>query len=62
MAKKENKVAKKEVRESNVLNILIFVFSLVPIAFTAFFQGGYFQWETYLTFLFEFTFCFAFCV
>jgi Lipid A core - O-antigen ligase and related enzymes len=51
MAKKENKVAKKEVKESNVLNILIFVFSLVPIAFTAFFQGGYFQWETYLTFL-----------
>ena len=51
MAKKENKVAKKEVKESNVLNILIFVFSLVPITFTAFFQGGYFQWETYLTFI-----------
>jgi len=50
MAKK-SKVNKKEVKESTLLNVLIFVFSLVPIAFTALFQGGYFQWETYLTFL-----------
>jgi len=42
---------KKKTKESSLLNMLILFFALIPITFSAFFQGGYFQWETYFTFL-----------
>jgi O-antigen ligase len=44
---------KKHFEKSHGVNIrfLIIIFSLVPVFFSALFQGGYFAWETYLTFL-----------
>ena len=33
------------------INYLLMVLTLVPLFFSAIFQGGYFPWETYLTFL-----------
>jgi O-antigen ligase/TPR repeat protein len=44
---------KKHFEKTHRVNIrfLIILFSLVPVLFSALFQGGYFPWETYLTFL-----------
>jgi O-antigen ligase len=44
---------KKHFEKSHRVNVrfLIIIFSLVPVLFSALFQGGYFAWETYLTFL-----------
>jgi O-antigen ligase len=53
---KKNKVRikqKKHVEETSKINLrfVIVLLSLVPVLFSALFQGGYFAWETYLTFL-----------
>ncbi|PIV56980.1 MAG: hypothetical protein COS15_00350, partial [Caldiserica bacterium CG02_land_8_20_14_3_00_36_38] len=53
---KKNKIRikqKKHVEETSKINLrfIIILLSLVPVFFSALFQGGYFPWETYLTFL-----------
>ena len=53
---KKNKIKikqKKRVEKTSKINLrfIIILFSLVPVFFSALFQGGYFAWETYLTFL-----------
>ena len=53
---KKNKVRikqKKHVEITRKINLrfVIVLLSLVPVFFSALFQGGYFPWETYLTFL-----------
>jgi tetratricopeptide (TPR) repeat protein len=44
---------KKHVEETSKIDLrfVIVLFSLAPVFFSALFQGGYFPWETYLTFL-----------
>jgi O-antigen ligase len=44
---------KKHIEKTPKINIrfIIILLSLVPVLFSALFQGGYFAWETYLTFL-----------
>lgn len=44
---------KKHIEKTPKINIrfVIVLLSLVPVFFSALFQGGYFPWETYLTFL-----------
>jgi len=44
---------KKHVKITRKINLrfIIILLSLVPVFFSALFQGGYFPWETYLTFL-----------
>lgn len=51
-------MAKKQVKNVNTktlpkfdVHALLIGLSFVPLVFAAFFQGGYFLWETYLTFL-----------
>jgi len=53
---KKNKIRikqKKHIEETSKINLrfIIILLSLVPVFFSALFQGGYFPWETYLTFL-----------
>ena len=53
---KKNKIKikqKKHIEKTSKINLrfVLILFSLVPVFFSAFFQGGYFPWETYLTFL-----------
>ena len=53
---KKNKIKikqKKHIEKPSRINIrfIIILLSLVPVFFSAIFQGGYFPWETYLTFL-----------
>ncbi|BAL81650.1 O-antigen ligase family protein [Caldisericum exile] len=52
MKKEQHKANKKE-QKGNLpnLNLLVFILAFVPIFFSGIFQGGYFEWETYLTFL-----------
>ena len=59
MKKEEREMKKGKVVESSIykgqtkffINPLLIVCSLIPIYFSSVFQGGYFPWETYLTFL-----------
>jgi len=54
MKKNKTKIKqKKHVEKTSKINIrfIIILLSLVPVFFSALFQGGYFSWETYLTFL-----------
>jgi O-antigen ligase len=54
MKKNKTKIKqKKRVEKTSKINIrfIIILLSLVPVFFSALFQGGYFPWETYLTFL-----------
>lgn len=54
MAKNKNKPKqKKHSEKGRKINVrfIIILLSLVPLFFSALFQGGYFPWETYLTFL-----------
>lgn len=53
---KKNKVRIKQKKHIEItrkinLRFVIVLLSLVPVLFSALFQGGYFAWETYLTFL-----------
>jgi len=59
MKKEETKNTKGKVEKGNLrknhykfsIDSLLIIFSLIPIYFSGVFQGGYFPWETYLTFL-----------
>ncbi len=59
MKKEEIKSTKGKIEKGNLrknhhkfsIDSLIIIFSLIPIYFSGIFQGGYFPWETYLTFL-----------
>ena len=50
----------KSQSSSSRINFLLIIFSLIPIYFSGIFQGGYFPWETYLTFLLSLTAIFLF--
>lgn len=49
----ERKDKRSEKRKESKSELLIVVLSLIPLVFSGVFQGGYFLWETYLTFLFS---------
>jgi O-antigen ligase/tetratricopeptide (TPR) repeat protein len=44
---------KKHIETENKVNLrfILILLSMVPVFFSAIFQGGYFPWETYLTFI-----------
>ncbi|MGC9172455.1 O-antigen ligase family protein [Caldisericum sp.] len=50
--KKDQRTIKKEKQENSVsLNLIVLFLAFIPLFFSGIFQGGYFAWETYLTFL-----------
>ncbi len=51
MAKKQRKSANTKTLPKFDVHALLIGLSFAPLVFAAFFQGGYFLWETYLTFL-----------
>lgn len=46
----EKKKTQKGTKKISI-NLIIIILSLIPVVFSSLFQGGYFPWETYLTFL-----------